>query len=351
MVGANAAGLMSKIESFEQMSKQLQPSIFCIQESKLKRPHQIKTESAKQFTIYELHRKLSNGGGLCIGVHRDLRPVWVAQGDDEVECLVVEVWIEDFPVRILVGYGPQLSDTLDSKTKFWSFIEREADLAHKAGAGFILQMDSNCHLGKDFLENDVNDQNLNGKLFIQFLERMPNLTLINSLPLCEGSITRMRKTIKGVEKSILDVFVTCERILPYISKMKVDEKREHVLTNFSSVKKVGRVIESDHNPVILEVNLEFSPIKPERIHVFQFKNKESQKEFKKMTTETSEFTNCFNNNLPFEVQAKNWKKVLTKYFHKSFKKIMSNATSSIVSPLPLLLISVSPPMCPIGHWS
>ena len=194
-------------------------------------------------------------------------------------------------------------------------------MAHKVGAGFILQMDSNCHLGKDVIENDVNQQNLNGKLFIQFLERMPNPTLINSLPLCEGSITRMRKTIRGVELSILDVFVTCERILPFISKMKVDEKREHVLTNFNSVKSAGRVIESDHNPVILEVNLEFSQIKPVRINVFQFKNKESQKELKKMTTETSEFTDCFKTDLDFEVQAKNWKKVLTKFFHKTFKKI------------------------------
>ena len=72
-------------------------------------------------------------------------------------------------------------------------------------------MDSNAHLGKDVIKNDVNEQNVNGKLFVLFLERKPNLTVINSLPLCEGSITKMRKTTRGTEKSILDVFVTCER--------------------------------------------------------------------------------------------------------------------------------------------
>ena len=41
-----------------------------------------------------------------MGVHKDLRPVWVAQGDDEVECLAVEVWVEDFPIHVLVQYGP-----------------------------------------------------------------------------------------------------------------------------------------------------------------------------------------------------------------------------------------------------
>ena len=65
-----------------------------------------------------------------------------------------------------------------------------------------------------------------------FLERMPQLTLINSLPLCEGIVTRMRKTTKGVEKSCIDVFVACSKILPFIRKMRIDEKRENTLTNF-----------------------------------------------------------------------------------------------------------------------
>ena len=90
-------------------------------------------------------------------------------------------------------------------------------MAHNVGAGFILQMDSNAHLGKDALKDDINEQNVNGKLFVQFLERIPNLTLINSLDLCEGSITCMRKTTRGTERSILDVYVTCEKMFPYIT--------------------------------------------------------------------------------------------------------------------------------------
>ena len=69
-------------------------------------------------------------------------------------------------------------------------------------------MDSNAHLGEKVLESDPNPQNLNGKLFTEFLERMPHLSIINALSLCEGSITRVRQTTLGVEKSILDVFIT-----------------------------------------------------------------------------------------------------------------------------------------------
>ena len=141
-------------------------------------------------------------------------------------------------------------------------------------------MNSNCHLGREMIKNYVNVQNSNGKLFAHFIERLPQLTIINSLPLCEGLITRMRKTTKGVELSILDVFVTCNKILPFIQRMKIDEKRENTLTNFGAKKVVGRVIETDRNPFCLEIKLQYSTVKPERLEMFQFKNLQSQMMFK-----------------------------------------------------------------------
>ena len=84
--------MSSKLDSFENLLVKENPSIFCLQETKMKRPNQIKISSAKNYTMYELLRKNSGGGGLCVGVHRDLQPVWIAQGDDEVECLVVVWW-------------------------------------------------------------------------------------------------------------------------------------------------------------------------------------------------------------------------------------------------------------------
>ena len=131
----------------------------------------------------------------------------------------------------------------------------------------------------------------------------------------------MRETTRGVEKSVLDVFFTCDRIRPYILKMKVDEKRESTLTNFKAVKQIGRVVKSDHNPIVMELKLSFSAIKPERIEIFQFKDKTAQVQFKKLTTHTTEFTDCFKNDLDFEVQAQNWRKMLNNYFHKAFKKV------------------------------
>ena len=137
IIGVNSAGLMSKIDSFEKLLIDKNPSVFCIQETKLKKPNQIKTNSSRNFKIYELLRKNSNGGGICIGVLKDLKPVWVSQGDDEVEVLTVEMWVNEYPIRIVTAYGPQMIDLLERKQKFWEFIEWKALNAFQAGAGFI----------------------------------------------------------------------------------------------------------------------------------------------------------------------------------------------------------------------
>ena len=266
-------------------------------------------------------RTKSGGGGLCIGVHKDLQPVWISQGDDEVECLAVEIWVNEFPIRIVNGYGPQAGDSSERKRMFWEFMEREVTNAIVAGAGFILQMDGNCHLGEEIIKNDPNIQNLNGKLFCEFLERNPHLTIINSLPLCEGTITRMRKTSRGMGKSVLDVFVACDKIVPYVTRMVVDEKREKVLTNYRKFKQIGRIIESDHNPIFLFLSLKFSKLINERITVYQFRNKESQQLFKMLTSNTKDFTNCFNNNLSFEEQTTNWRQVLENFFKNHLKRL------------------------------
>ena len=81
------------------------------------------------------------------------------------------------------------------------------------------------------------------------------------------------------------------------------------------------MIESDHNVETLEVNLIFSNARQERIQMFDFKNKDSQIVFKNLTSNTDEFTKCFDNDLKIEEQSTKWRKVLDSYFYKSFKKI------------------------------
>ena len=48
--------------------------------------------------------------------------------------------------------------------------------------------------------------------------------------------------------------------------------------------------------------------KPERMESFEFKNKEAQVKFKTLTTNTKDFTNCFQNeNITLLNQVENWR--------------------------------------------
>ena len=69
----------------------------------------------------------------------------------------------------------------------------------------------------------------------------------------------------------------------------------------------------------MDVDLELITEKPQRIEYFNFKNKHSQEMFKKLTSETAEFLNCFNNGKPLQKQVDEWQKVLKINCQKAFK--------------------------------
>lgn len=90
-LGVNAAGIKSKITSFKNVLNGLKPSVFFIEETKLKEPGKLKFEN---FDVFELVRESQNGGGgLAIGCVKDLQAAWVRAGDDEVEALSVDIFV------------------------------------------------------------------------------------------------------------------------------------------------------------------------------------------------------------------------------------------------------------------
>ena len=65
---------------------------------------------------------------ICIGVNKDLRSVWISQGDDEVEALTVEIWADDFPVRVVTAYGPKLGDSHERNESFGSSLKERLEI-------------------------------------------------------------------------------------------------------------------------------------------------------------------------------------------------------------------------------
>ena len=314
----NAAGLKSKLNSFKKVIYDLQPSIFFIQETKYKTTGRFKIEN---FEIFELVRTNKSGGGLAIGCQKELKPVWMREGNDEVEALSIEIVLKDIKIRCVVAYGCQESDLNDRKESFWQYLDEDVQQAAIAGSGFILQFDGNLWAGNDIIPDDPNKQNRNGKLFQEFLERHPQLSVVNKLPLCEGLITRMRNKNNKIERSVLDFFVVCERVLPFVVKMHIDESKKFILTNYASAKNGGQAKDTDHFTQYLDLNLKVEREKPERIEIYDFKNIDGQKMFKKLTTDTKQFTDCFNNMHPLSQQIKMWRKTLETFCQRAFRKI------------------------------
>ena len=95
--------------------------------------------------------------------------------------------------------------------------------------------------------------------------------------------------------------------------MKIDEKKVYGLTNFSNKKKGIHAKQSDHNPNYIDLTLNYEKEKDDRKTVYKFKNKESLKMFKHITSITNSFTDCFEEGRDLLKAAKRWEKLLMKH--------------------------------------
>ena len=252
LFGINAAGIRCKTESFNIILSKLKPQIFMIEETKLKPHETIKGEPLEDFQVFYLSRHKSQGGGVAVGVNKIFESTLLCEGDDETEVISVLVVVGEIQIRVIVGYGPQENVSKDKKEKFWDFLEKEVIQAESEEQGVIIQIDGNLHAGSGLIENDPNPQNQNGKLFLDFLRRNKTLSVVNSMSICEGTITRQRTLETRMERAVLDFFIVNEKLNPFLKRMIVDEKREFTLGNYAQINKNNRVIETDHNGLILD---------------------------------------------------------------------------------------------------
>ena len=321
LFNCNASGVKNRLQSLSNIINVHFPLIWTLQETHCNKPGQIKFEKVNEYQIYEVIRERKLGGGLAIGVHKSLRPVWVGQGVGEVEIMTVCISFQEMRIRITNCYGPQEYDSSEKKDKFWRYLEEEVLQCSQGGFGCIITMDANSWLGKDYIKEDPHEQNNNGKLFHEFLQRNPQLNLLNMSERCEGIITRSRSVQGKREESVIDFVITCDKVLPHFETMKIDEEKVDALTNFNSKKKGKLAKTSDHNSIFVNFHFKIRPEKVERRVVHVYKDEISLKQFKEMTTYTSKFSECFISNNPFEKQVKQWIKTLKSFINKVFRKV------------------------------
>ena len=57
----------------------------------------------------------------------DTDPVWISEGDNVVEILVVEISVSEMQIRCIVAYGPQEGTPSEKKENFWLRVSAEIE--------------------------------------------------------------------------------------------------------------------------------------------------------------------------------------------------------------------------------
>ena len=110
----------------------------------------------------------------------------------------------------------------------------------------------------------------------------------------------------------------CHRVLPLITSMEIIDHRDHNLTCF---KTKSKAVNSDHAPLLMEVELKSRPTVKEKVGIPNFNDKLSQLKFKESTSDTAQFTECFECMQPLLEQSNQWLSNVKAHVNKSFKKI------------------------------
>ena len=161
-------------------------------------------------------------------------------------------------------------------------------------------MDANAKVGCDIIKSDPHKLSSNGQLLLELIERQ-KLSILNANDLCEGVITRHRKTILVEEKSVIDYIIVCDFLLEHFQRMIIDDERNYVLTKYNKLSKS----ESDHNLLFARFGITYAreAIRTKR-EIFNFKNTECQKSFFEVTDNSNKLSSCFQKDLSFEIQSK-----------------------------------------------
>ena len=275
-VGNNVAGATSKWAAIKRLVRVKSPAIVSLQETKFQVSGKHKLDG---YIIYEhLRTHKTAGGGILLAVVKDLNPALVSDGGDDVEALTVDISVKKMQISCSTAYGPQEKDPKEKKQRFWKYLDGEAKRADNEGKGFILQGDLNAWLGHTFISDDPRKQNENGRMMEDFL-KSNNLTVVNGLKLCKGLFTRVRKCKNIEEKSILDFFVVCNKVLLYVTNMAVDEEKENIPSNYTQVRRGGKVVDSDHMVIEINLNIRIPPTRPARVIIYNFKNQQGRDNF------------------------------------------------------------------------
>ena len=237
----NVRGLKSKLESFIEKIMEVEPTVFCVTETRLHKDEEFDMES-EGYAVYRNDRN-NNGGGVLIGVKKELKNVCtIVENKKDIE---ESIWvlINNSRIQLRIGciYAPQESRTSkEVLEKMYDSIQEQIEIAKERQQNVLMVGDLNCKVG-DVIQNNKTETTKDGRLLLKMVKEN-KMSLLNASDRSEGLWTR----VEGQSKSVLDYVIINEESEAAFEKMKIDEDKE-----FSPI---GTGTHSDHNVMIAKFN-------------------------------------------------------------------------------------------------
>ena len=155
----NSSRLKKKLESLKYLLQHLNIGVFTIQETNLAKRGKLQINN---FDTFEAIRN-KEGGGTIIGAHISLEPILIEEYSEDFELVVIEITIEGKIIRVISGYGPQETWSIEKRMPFFTALEEEMTKAELAGRSIMVCFDANSKMGPDFIPRDPHSMSGYGK--------------------------------------------------------------------------------------------------------------------------------------------------------------------------------------------
>ena len=179
----NIRDLKSKRASFEEIIKEVNPTVIAITEAWTDEDYKLEIEGYA--TPFRNNRN-KDGGGIILAVRKELKniSIEVKRTTEYLESLWIVINNNKIKLRIGVVYFPQEQD--QNLEEIYSILKEQVQESGKRDESIMIMGDFNCRVGME-IEGNEKRISKGGRKLIKFVEK-ERLKITNSLEICSGRV-------------------------------------------------------------------------------------------------------------------------------------------------------------------
>ena len=184
-------------------------------------------------------------------------------------------------------------------------LEEEISKSKLNGKSLILELDSNSKLGPKYIKDDPHGMSPYGAILSGIIERHGFVAANGLTQKRSGVITRRRDTVVRTGESVIDFVIVSSDMADDLVTIQIGENRRNVLTSFTKTKNGTKHIESGHNSIITQFNLQWKgKVKIPRKEIFKFNDEDGPIKLEELTSNNTKLSEIFRTDEDVNTQIK-----------------------------------------------